>query len=105
MRTGLHIGYLHLIFRGGIVLLLFFLVGPIFLGIKTLLSEHRNITFAAAGVLVQYMVDLAHLGFPEAKLWFVLICLSMGICASSLNTEIQRETHRWQMHIAEEHIQ
>ena len=90
-REGVHIGYLHIIFKGGIILLLLFVVGPLFVGVKTLFSRYTVLGYMAAGILCQYGVELIHLGFPEVALWFVIICLAMGKCASQAVYEMVRK--------------
>lgn len=79
-RNVVHFGYLHLVFKGGVPLLALILLGPLATGFRTIFSSRNTIQLVTASVLVQYSFELITLGAPEAKLWFLLICLSMGTC-------------------------
>lgn len=81
-RTMVHIGYLHLIFVGGVGLALLFVFFPLGVGWRILLTSRDVGTLAAAAVVVIYSVSLLYGGAPQAGLWFVLIFLCAGKVAA-----------------------
>ena len=79
-RSMTHVGYLHLILKGGVPLLLLFFVGPLGLGLFRLMTARKWETLACAGVLVAYSIDLITGGAPEQSLKIALVFLCFGRC-------------------------
>ncbi len=77
-RSMVHIGYLHLIFVGGVGLVLLFAFFPLGVAWRLLLTSRDVGTLAAASIVVLYSVSLLYAGAPQAGLWFVLIFLCAG---------------------------
>lgn len=84
-RRDLHIGLLHLVLKGGAVLVLLFLTGPLVLGFRELARAEEVWTLAAAAYLCHYAIGLFTMissGQPALTAPWILLCLAMGLCAS-----------------------
>lgn len=82
-RYWVHIGYLQLVYEGGLVNLVLFLGGIVWAGVVAFRHRRRSVYLcAAAGVLLGRVVEMVHLGGPKPNLSFVLVCLSASMAIS-----------------------
>jgi hypothetical protein len=82
IRNMAHLGYLHLIFKGGLVFLLLWLIFPLAQGWKALLGSRDLVTLAAAGFTAFYTFELITGGILNASPYAVVLYLSAGQCAA-----------------------
>ena len=94
-RNMLHIGYLHYILVGGI-LLFFLMVFPFVRGLRVFLKSKDLIKIATGGIWIEYSIMLLFYGFPSASLTWVLVglafgnCLAVDNCPSPVPTRIHK---------------
>jgi hypothetical protein len=81
VRSMVHIGYLHYILNGGI-LLLALMLAPLAFGVRALLKARDIPTMASGGLWIQYSAILLGYGFPSASLTWVLMGLAFGKCVA-----------------------
>jgi hypothetical protein len=79
VRNMLHIGYLHYLLTGGILLLILMLF-PFAWGLRALLKSKSLITMAAGAIWIEYSIMLSIYGFPSASLTWLLLGLALGRC-------------------------
>ena len=77
-----HFGLMHLILKGGVPLLVLFLLFPFGVALRTLFTSRDPLTLAASVVVVQSLVGLIMGGFPRAEPWYVVTMLCAGRCAA-----------------------
>lgn len=77
-REMVHVGYVHLIFKGGLFLLVLFVWCPLLFGWCRLFTERTWFMLACAGVLANYSITLITGGAPNEEVGTVLIFLCAG---------------------------
>lgn len=80
-RYMVHLGYFHLIFKGGFLLALLFLLFPIVEGWQKMLTSYNTYTIVAGGICARYSLQMLTGGAPATELWFILLFLCAGLCA------------------------
>jgi hypothetical protein len=79
VRNMVHVGYLHYILIGGLMLLILMLF-PFAWGLRALLNSKDFIKMAAGALWVQYSIMLLGYGFPTASMTWVVMGLALGKC-------------------------
>ena len=82
-RGMVHIGYMHLVFRGGIFLLLLFIIFPLGAGWWALFNSGDIWTLAAAAMMVRYSVNLLWGGYTSPSVGLVLLYFCAGRLAAN----------------------
>ena len=81
-RNMVHIGYMQFIFKGGILLLLLFLLIPIGIGWKAFFRSHDTWTLAAGAMVVYESVNWLNHGYVQPSMGWVLLFLYAGRLAT-----------------------
>ena len=79
VRNMVHIGYLHYVLVGGLMLLILMLF-PFAWGLRALLNSRDVIKMAAGAIWVQYSIMLLGYGFPTASMTWLVMGLALGKC-------------------------
>lgn len=87
IRTMVHIGYLHYILIGGILLLIIMLF-PFVWGLRALFKSSHIWTMAAGALWIEYSIMLIGYGFPSASMTWLLLGLALGKCVSMDNRNL-----------------
>lgn len=82
-RDMVHIGYMNLVFKGGIFLLLLFIIFPLGAGWWALFNSRNIWTLAAAAMMVRYSVSLLWGGYTSPNVGLVLLYLCAGRLAAN----------------------
>lgn len=88
-RSMVHIGYLNLIFKGGVILLLLFLIFPVGVGWIKFFKSHDPRTMACGAIMISYTISLFYGGFLEANQMVVLFYLCAGWLAGNNNKNLK----------------
>ena len=83
IRTMVHIGYMNLVFRGGIFLLLLFIIFPLGVGWCALFKSRDIWTLAAAAMIVRYSIIMFYGSYLVPHLGLVLLYLCAGRLVAS----------------------
>jgi hypothetical protein len=84
----IHIGYVRLILKGGLPLLLLMLIGPIGTGFRIWLTSRDPTDLAASGMCVWFAAKTLTGNITQAHPIFYLTIISFGICLFLLNESI-----------------
>jgi hypothetical protein len=91
IRSMVHIGYLHYILIGGVLLFILMLF-PFAWGLRALFKSSDIWTMAAGALWIQYSIMLVGYGFPSASMTWLLLGLALGKCISMNNLASSRRT-------------
>jgi len=83
IRNMIHIGYMNLVFKGGIFFLLLFIIFPLGAGWWALFNSSNIWTLAAAAMMVRYSVNLLYGGCLGPSVGLVLLYLCAGRLAAN----------------------
>lgn len=78
IRTMVHIGYMHLIFKGGVFMLLLFIIFPLGVGWLKFITGGNVWTLAAGAIMVMYSFNLCYGGYLNPQNGLVLLYLCAG---------------------------